>query len=182
MRRTGLAIAAALAGTPGLAQDAGRASDRALAPLVSCRQTPDPRARAACYDAALDQLQQSVANRQVVIVDHDQAVQDRRTLFGFGAREQPVPKPARPPKNAVAARAAPEEVVEIDSTIVAATQTNYDQWVFRLATGAVWRTTEGSAIPVAPRAGTKVHIHRSIMGGYLMRVGSYRAVRALRIG
>ena len=181
MRRTGVALAAALLAGAAPAQDAGRASDRALAPLVACRQTADPRARALCYDAALDRLQQSVASRQLVIVDHEQATQDRRTLFGFGAnRTLSEPKPAKVAK--VQARAVPAEVVnEIDTTVVSAAA-NGEFWVLRLATGATWRTIESSNIVTTPKAGTKVHIQRSLMGGFFMRVGNSRAVRAARVG
>lgn len=186
MKRAILLVAAMTGmAAPVWAEEGGRAADRVLAPFLSCRQNRDVAARAACYDAALDTLQGQVGARQVVIVDHDQAVQDRRTLFGFGAdhgAQPPRPvKPARPVATARAAKPVSEELNEIDSTVASSQPYGYDQWVIRLATGAVWRTTE-SGLPIQPKPGAKVHIHRGVMNGYLLRVGSSRAVRAMRVG
>lgn len=185
MRQAGAVWAIALwvaVSTPAAAADSGRASDRALAPLVACRQTRDPAARAACYDAALDALQQSVAARQVVIIDREQSDQDRRASFGFSAtHDVERPKPAKPEPVAKAPRKAPiEAVTEVDSTVVSAQPYGYDQWTIRIATGATWRTTE-SGIAIAPKPGTKIHIHRGVMNGYLLRVGTNRVVRAMRV-
>lgn len=173
---------AAVAGAPAGAQDVGgRAADRVLAPFIACRAQRDTAARAACYDAALDRLQGQVTARQVVIVDHEQVQQDRRTLFGFsGNRGLEAPKPPKPAAPPRAARASAEDVAEIDSTVTSAQPYGYDGLLIRIATGATWRTTEGG-IPVPPKPGTKIHIHRGVMNGYLLRVGGYRAVRAIRV-
>jgi hypothetical protein len=183
MKRTAWALGiAALACVPAGAQETGgRAADRVLAAFIGCRQQRDPVVRAACYDAALDRLQGQVAARQVVIVDHEQVQQDRRTLFGFApGHAADAPKPAKPIPTPKAARPPAEDVAEIDSTVVSAQSYGYDQYQIRIATGAVWRTTE-SGLPAAPRPGTRIHIHRAIMNSYLLRVGGYRAVRAVRV-
>lgn len=183
MKRTAWSLGiAALACVPAGAQDGGgRAADRVLAPFITCRQQRDPAARAACYDAALDRLQGQVTARQVVIVDHEQVQQDRRTLFGFSpGHAQEAPKPAKLAPAPRAARAPVEDVAEIDSTVVSAQPYGYDGLQIRIATGAIWRTTEGG-IPIPPKPGTRIHIHRALMNSYLLRVGSYRAVRAVRV-
>ena len=182
-----VAMAGLLLAGPAAAQEASHAADRTLAPMVACRGIADSAQRAACYDGALNQLQGRVTDRQVVIVDHEQVKQDRRTLFGFGpAHKAAEPKAPPPPKLAKAARgsraAAPtEDLREIDSTVASASS-NGEFWIIRLATGATWRTTEASNITVAPRAGTKVHIHKSPIGSFFMRIGNARAVRAVRTG
>ncbi len=178
-----LGMALAMLAAPAGAEDNGRASDRALAPLVACRPMPDPRARAACYDAALDRLQQAVAARQVVVMDREQVHEDRRAMFGFNGGGAPARLAAvKPPKLPKAARAAPaEEVEQIDSTVASMTQYGYDRWTIRLATGALWRTTEGG-IPIAYKPGTNVHIRRGIMGSYIIRIGKARPLKAMRVG
>lgn len=173
----GMIILAALAGAPVAAADDRHAADRVLSAMLACRATPDPRARATCYDAALDHLQQQIAARQVVIMDREQVAADRKSEFGFGGEAPHIPAP-----RAVKIKPAPgeEEVVAVDSTVASAAPYGYDQWTIRLATGAVWRSTE-SGIPAQPRTGAPVHIHRGIMGSFLMRVGNFRAVKAIRI-
>ena len=165
--RAGILMALLLAGPAFAAEDRGRASDRALAPLVVCRPIPDSRARAACYDAALDKLQQSVADRAVVVMDREQV----KASFGFGG-SQPLPKSA-------AARALPEQVQEIDSTITTVQSLGYDNWAIRLASGAVWRTTD-SALAFPPKVGATVKIRRASLGGYIMVLGRNQTVRVLR--
>jgi len=162
MARIGMAAGAAALALPALAQDSGRPADRALAPFVACRPLADPRARALCYDAALDRLQQAVAERQVVIVQRD----ERRAVLSL---------PATSP------RAAPVLPARIDSTIVSATVTGYDRWIIRIASGTIWRTTE-SGLSVVPRPGLEINIRRGALGGYLMQIGKGRSVRAERIG
>jgi hypothetical protein len=167
-------FAALVVGVPAsvIAQDSGKASDRALAPFVACRQIPDVRARALCYDNALDRLQHSVAGREVVIVDKQQANEDRKSLFGFNAANR---MPA-----ARAVRPADAEVAAIDSTVSGARQSGYDRWDIRLANGAIWRTLEAGII-VAPKNGEEVHIRRGALGSFMIRIGKSRAMRAIRV-
>jgi hypothetical protein len=166
--RAGIALAVLMAG-PALAADekGGRPSDRALAPLVACRPIADPRARATCYDAALDKLQQSVADRAVVVMDREQV----KASFGFGG-SQPLPR-------SVAAKALPEPIQEIDSTVTTVQSLGYDNWAIRLASGAVWRTTD-SALAFPPKVGATVKIRRASLGGYTMFLGRNQTVRVLR--
>ncbi|UAK24920.1 hypothetical protein [Sphingomonas nostoxanthinifaciens] len=155
------------------AQDSGRASDRALAPLVNCRQTADPRARATCYDAALDTLQQAVAARRVVIVDREQVAQDRTVGFGVLVPERRLPSAPRRPSI---------DPVEIVSTVVSVSQYGYDQWTIRIASGAVWRTIETGLVD-PPKPGAEIRIRRAAMGSYMLKIGRYgHATRAIRVG
>lgn len=161
-------ILALLLGGPALAaEDKGRPSDRALAPLVACRPIPDPRARALCYDAALDKLQQSVADRNVVVMDREQV----KANFGFGGT-QPLPK-------SPAAKAQPIQVDEVESTITSVTSYGYDNWGIRIASGGLWRTTD-SALPFPPKVGATIRIKRASLGGYVMYLGNNKAVRVIR--
>ncbi len=157
-----------LAGPAQAADDKGRPSDRALAPLVACRPIPDVRARALCYDAALDKLQQSVSQRTVVVMDREQVKAD----FGFGG--------GKPLARSPAARVAmPEGVDEISATVVSTSSYGYDLWDIRLATGAVWRTTEAS-VAFPPKQGQTIQIRRGILGSYTMMVGR-RALKVKRV-
>jgi hypothetical protein len=163
-----LALAAIVAlPAPALAQ----AADRVLAPFNACRPIGDVQRRAACYDAALDRLRNAVTERQVVIVDKQQAAADRRTLFGLGgsATERRIaPVASEPPVQA------------IDSTVVSARSVGYDLWAVRLATGATWRTTEAWGA-LSPKTGQPVRIRRGLMNSYTIRIGNSRALRAVRV-
>lgn len=165
--RAGIALALLL-GAPALAaEDKGRPSDRALAPLVACRPIPDPKARALCYDAALDKLQQSVVDRNVVVMDREQV----KANFGFGG-SQPLPR-------SPAAKAQPIQIDEVESTITAVTSYGYDNWGIRIASGGLWRTTD-SALPFPPKVGATIKIKRASLGGYVMYLGNNKTVRVLR--
>jgi hypothetical protein len=167
-----------LAATPGWTQ--GRPSDRALAPLVACRPIADVRARAACYDSALDRLQQSVAERTVVVMDREQVKEDRKTSFGFASGQALARVAAPKPTRTTRAVAKVEDVAAIDSTVVSVAPFGPDRWTIRIATGALWRTSEpGTAL--APRPGMAVHIRRGVMGSYMMRVGDSGPTRAKRV-
>lgn len=166
--RAGILMALLLAGPASAAEDKGRASDRALAPLVVCRPIPDPRLRAACYDAALDKLQQSVADRNVVVMDREQVKQD----FGFGG--------GPPPKRIANARSIePITVQEMASTIASVAPYSYGMWVVRLANGAIWRTSD--SMDSSPRTGAEVHVRRGALGSYVMFIGKSQSVRVKRV-
>jgi hypothetical protein len=172
-----LVFAALVVGVPAsvIAQDPGKASDRALAPFVACRQIPDVRARALCYDNALDRLQHSVAGREVVIVDKQQATEDRKSLFGLNAALQ-----MTEPQHKRDRRAREPEVNAIDSTVTAARRSGIDHWTIRLATGAIWRTLE-PGITSPPAIGDVVQIRRDALGKFMMRVGRSRSMRSMRV-
>ena len=157
-----------LASPAAAADEKGRPSDRALAPLVACRPIADVRARALCYDAALDRLQQSVTERTVVVMDREQV----KANFGFGGGLPLARSPA-------AKVPQPEPVEEINATISVVTSAGLDLWNIRLTTGALWRTTDQS-VAFAPRQGQTVQIRRGILGSYTMTVGR-RSVKVKRI-
>ena len=116
-------------------------------------------------------------------MDREQVHEDRKTMFGFNGAEAPARIAAvKPPKAAKATKAArAEEVQEVDSTLVSMSPYGYNRWTVRIATGAVWRTTEEGASS-ASRPGTEVQIRRSIMGSYIIRIGKARALKAIRVG
>jgi len=176
VRRKALLIAGAIAALPGTAWAQSGGAARALAPLVACRGVADPRAKANCYDAALDKLQNAVAGREVVIVDKQQNNEDRKALFGFNAERQ-----LEEPAHARRERGPREpEVDSVDSTVALARRTGIDHWTIRLANGATWRTLE-PGITSAPDVGDPVHIRRDALGKYMMRVGKSRSMRAIRV-
>lgn len=157
-----------------IAQDSGRPSDRALAPLVACRPIADPRARALCYDGALDRLQRAVGDRRVVLIDREDLSSDPRFAFGLdGPGHTTRARPARK-------SAAGQEGRSIHATVVAATATGYGLWTIRLSTGAVWRTIESGL--TNPRPGAEVHIRAGVLGGYLLWLDGGLPIRAIRVG
>jgi len=169
------AVLIALAMLSGVARAENGGAGRALAPLNACRVLADPRAKASCYDAALDKLQGAVDKREVVIVDKQQDNEDRKSLFGFNAErtlEEPRVKRDRAQRE--------PDVEQMDSTVALSRRTGIDHWTIRLANGATWRTLE-PGITSPPQAGDQVHIRRDALGKYLMRVGKSRSMRSIRV-
>lgn len=144
-----------------------------LQAVIDCRRQTDSAARLACYDAAVQRLEQAEAAGEVVVVDRAQVREARRQIFGFSV-------PAldlfgRGGANAPAA----ERVDQLEGVVESSSIGRDGKRVIRLQGGAVWRQFGNEEVRV--RRGDPVLITRGLIGSYFMRVGSQPGVRVSRV-
>ncbi|MBS0333685.1 MAG: hypothetical protein JSS35_13035 [Proteobacteria bacterium] len=177
-----IAVAAAVAGalaapvltSPALAAPAAGAAERAaqLQALTECRKVSDPTQRLACYDKAAAALDEAEAKGDVVVVDREQARKVRKQAFGF----------TLPSISLFERGEKSEDVASTESTIAEARRLPTGRWQVKLADGGgTWVQIDATEIPIDPKAGDHVKIHRATLGSYLMAIGNQREVKVHRV-
>lgn len=164
------AILVAALAVPAVAAPADDVSDRVLATFAACRALPDPAQRGLCYDRAYDGVRSRLASGDVVITD----AAHRQAQFGLRSVT------AKQSGSARAGAPVPIALNEIDSTIVATRPYGVDMFTFQLADGGVWRTADGGPDPQLAR-GTKVHLKRALLGGFLLQPEHGRGFKVIRV-
>lgn len=165
-----LVAAAALAGTPALAQDKAAARAATLQKLTDCRKVAESAARLACYDAAAAEIETAEAKGDIVVVDREQARAVRRQAFGF----------SMPSLTLFERGEKAEEVDTVTAKVASASVNGAGKWVIELEGGAIWVQIDANEVPLTPKAGDAVRIRRAALGSYLMSVKNQRAFRARR--
>jgi hypothetical protein len=139
--------------------------------MLDCRALTDNAARLACYDAAAGVLDQAEKAGDIVVVDRDQARAARRQAFGFSL-----------PSLSMFERGESKEELENLATVAKRAYRGGDnKWRVELEDGAVWAQTDNEPLPRGAKAGSKVEIRTTTMGGYFMKIDGQRAVRAQRV-
>jgi hypothetical protein len=156
----------------------GMSADARLKLMLRCNAITEQVARATCYDDAA---------RQALAVEPVPA--------GKAAKAAPVPAmtPAPPVRaadttfGADTMRATSRTKVEeapasrtINGRLVSRDDNGTGYLVFNLDSGMRWQMTEKSEFDL-PTTGDTVTIRRTVLGGYLMDVGSRSAVRVVRL-
>ncbi|MFD1949194.1 hypothetical protein ACFSGX_00260 [Sphingomonas arantia] len=151
-----------------------------MAEFAACRGRTEPDARLACFDAAAAKLATATANRDLIVLDRQDVVETRRSLFGFslprialfGGRDG-----ARDP-----AAVAREDIAELDTTITRVQSLGNGKYQLTLAEGGTWRSTEPWTGAKLPEAGSKINVRRASLGSYIFKLPGGRAVRGMRVG
>ncbi len=169
----GLACAALLAG-PADAQERGKSapppSPELFEALEACRGIADGAQRLACFDATSAELSAAVDSKQIVVVEEKEVRKTKRSLFGFRLPDLSIFGGNDNDS---------EEDKTLNTTIKSLGKAGGGRWNIGIPEGAVWQTTE--AMTFNPSVGDEVEIKSGVMGGYFLRVGKKRAVRAKRI-
>jgi len=170
-----LAIAAvSIVGAPVAAARPQLAKPATLQALNTCRAITEDSARLACYDKAVPALTDAVGSGDVAVIDREQMLKTRRSLFGFTLPDLPLLR-------GNGGKDEPE-LKKIASTIVSSSGLADGRYRMTIAdSDAVWETTENSDSLSAPRSGQKVAIEKGALGAYFIQVGSQRWVRARRL-
>lgn len=141
--------------------------------LEACRKVTNDSERLACYDRAVPALTDAVSSGDVAVVDREQMVRTRRSLFGFTLPDLPL---------LGGGRKGEPELKKIASTIVTASAIADGRYRMKIAdSDAIWETTENSDSLSPPRSGQKVTIEKGALGAYFIQVGSQRWVRGRRV-
>jgi hypothetical protein len=169
----GTVVALALA-VPAQAQDRNRPapppSPELFEALEACRAIADNSQRLACFDSTSASLSAAVDSKQIVVIEEKEVKKTKRSLFGFrlpdlsifGGNENDT-----------------EEDKTLTTTIKTLGRAEGGRWNIGIPEGAVWQTTE--SMTYNPAVGDTVEIKSGVMGGYFLRVGKKRAVRAKRV-
>jgi hypothetical protein len=159
-----LAVGAALAATssplPGSVQR-----------LLDCRSTAEVPARAACYDAAVDEFARLVASGEVLVVDKERVAAVKRQAFGFSL----------PSLNFFERGDKPTQLEEITAVASRAYRQGDGRWAVELEDGAVWAQTDDERMDHDPHAGSKVQINKAALSSFFMMIDGQRSLRARRI-
>lgn len=167
------AIAMAALCLSGAASAAPPPEGAQLTVILECKSQADERVRLRCYDDAVAALQRATANGSIIVVDREDVRKTRRSLFGFSL-------PKLPFFGGDDSQQDQPDIIE--AQIVSARGVGYGKWVIVLEGGARWQTTEASSGLTDPKPGLMVTIKKAALGGYFLKVGKGRAVRAMRVG
>lgn len=171
---TGAMVIASLLAAPATAQERKKSppppSPELFESLEACRAITDNIQRLACFDSTSAKFSAAVESRQIVVVEEKEVKKTKRSLFGFrlpdlsifGGNENDS-----------------EEDSTLTTTIKSLGRAEGGRWNIGIPEGATWQTTEG--MTYNPKVGDALEIKSGVMGGYFLRVGKKRAVRAKRI-
>lgn len=166
-------VSAILVAAPIMADDQQDAPPKVYADLAACRALTEAEKRLACFDATAAAMEQARQDRELVMLDRVAVKKAKKSLFGF-------PIPDIPLLEGGDDEDEEEEITEITSTLASVRELGYGKWQFTIPDGGTWQTTESSQSIL--REGQTVTIKRSLVGGYMMKVGkgALRPVKRLK--
>ena len=138
--------------------------------LLACRSIQDSAQRLACFDRETAAVDQAINKRDMVLIDKQRVTQTKRALFGFSI----------PDFGGLFGGG--DEVKEISSTVVSASQNGYLGWTIKLADGSTWAQTDDAQLGLEPRKGDKVVVHRGTLGAFFLRLAGQPGFKVKRIG
>jgi hypothetical protein len=139
--------------------------------LLNCRSIQDSAQRLACFDRETAAVDQAINKKDFVMIDKQRVTQTKRALFGFSI-----------PDFGGLFGGGGDEVKEISSTVVSASQNGYLGWTVKLADGSTWAQTDDAQLGLDPRKGDKVVVHRGTLGAFFLRVAGQPGFKVKRIG
>jgi hypothetical protein len=141
-----------------------------LQKLIDCRSIHDSAERLACFEIQTANIDNAEANRDLVIIDRDQATKARKESFGLPAR----------PLVVGTAPALGEGVTDMTSKIRTAKLLNSNRWLFVLEDGARWYQAESKLLR-DPKPGQSIRIRKASLGGFLANIDGQTATRVRRL-
>lgn len=139
--------------------------------LLQCRSIQDGAQRLACFDRETAAVDQAISKKEMVLIDKQRVTQTKRALFGFSI-----------PDFGGLFGGAGDEVKEISSTVVSASQNGYLGWTIKLADGSTWAQMDDAQLGLEPRKGDKIVVHRGTLGAFFMRVAGQPGFKVKRVG
>lgn len=139
--------------------------------LLQCRSIQDGAQRLACFDRETAAVDQAISKKEMVLIDKQRVTQTKRALFGFSI-----------PDFGGLFGGAGDEVKEISSTVVSASQNGYLGWTIKLADGSTWAQMDDAQLGLEPRKGDKIVVHRGTLGSFFMRVAGQPGFKVKRVG
>jgi hypothetical protein len=172
----GIAALFLIAGPAG-AQDDGRVSSKIkssplIGKLETCTTITEDDERLACFDREVGALVGATNEGQIKVVQAEDIVQARRSLFGFSL-----------PKLGLFGNGDKEKIRRLESSITRVQRVSANEWHFWIADGdAQWRIKNMEIGFQPPASGDKVEFKPASMGTYWIRINGRTGVRGTRIG
>lgn len=142
--------------------------------LARCLTMTNDAERLRCSDVAARRLVEASRAREVVVVDQEEVKSTRRSLFGFQL-----------PRVGLFGSGGPDQggdVERLETRIIGVSQLGYGKYAITVEGGARWSTTEAWSGAPYPTVGATTTLRKGTMGGYFLKIGNARAVRAMRTG
>jgi len=165
------AFALTIAGSTSARGPVATGTPASMQRLLGCRSIQDNTQRLACFDRETAAVDQAINTREMVLIDKQRVTQTKRALFGFSI-----------PDFGGLFGGGGDEVKEISSTVVSASQMGYLGWTIKLADGSTWVQTEDVQLGLEPRKGDKVVVRRGTLGAFFLRVAGQPGFKVKRIG
>ncbi|WP_297696297.1 hypothetical protein [Phenylobacterium sp.] len=146
-----------------------KARAAAFQAVLDCRGIADNAQRLACFDAAAAKMGEAETKGEIVVIDRAQAAAAHREAFGL-----PVPS-----LSFLTRALRPEDVNRIEGVVESASADINGNWTFRLEGGAIWRQISGDLYR-PPKHGSKVAIRRGSLDSYLMNVDGQPSIKVHR--
>lgn len=170
VKLTALSMVLALPQTAAAQQVAPEAPAPQIDRLINCRSIADPQQRLACYDREAGAVAESLARKDLVVVDRDQVKKTKRTLFGLSI-----------PNLGLFDDDKETEVSQVEGEVARVARNGDGGFVFFLKDGARWSQIDSRPIALEPEPGDKVIIKRAALGSYMLSVNRQPSVRVQRI-
>lgn len=175
LRATLLIAGLALAPLPALAQGGESRADDLVSAIVACRAVAVEQ-RLSCYEQASTALIDARDRREIRIVDRAAVQRAKRSLFGFSLPHLNLFGTGKEDPRADS----DTDVREITSTVTSVRQAAHGVWVFSLAEGGEWQSISDSP-SFDPRKGDTITIKAGMLGHYIAKIGTARAIDVKRV-
>ena len=138
--------------------------------VIDCRKLEDSAARLACYDKAVDAMNEAESKGDLVTIDREQRRTLRRQAFGLSL----------PSLNIFDRGEKPEEASRITAKVTEAYRNREGRWVVKLEDGAEWRQIDYEEPSRPPHQGSTVVISRGVVGSFFMKIDGQPFIRVHR--
>ena len=163
----GLTLAAA---TAAVAAEPPSSPAPAIAAVADCRKIDDGAQRLACYDKTVAAMVEAENKGDLISLDREQRRAVRRQAFGF----------ALPAFTLFDRGERPEDLNRVEDVLAWASQDAAGRWTLRMQSGAVWRQIDDEFLSRRPRPGSKIAIHRAMIGSFMLSVDGQPGIRVHR--
>jgi hypothetical protein len=137
--------------------------------ILACADQADPKARLACFDAAVVKLKADVAEEQT----------RKRSLFGFAF---PLIGSDNDSDKAREPDLGPKEVTQITAKLSGSIKDGFGHVIMTLDNGQTWKVQDQTLVPLGAARANGVIISRNLMGGYYLSVvGQNNEISVTRI-
>lgn len=148
-------LAALLIGQPAKAEDKPKTSV-VFDKVAACRAIAAAEERLACYDREVATLDTAIGEKRVAVVDREEVVQARQSLFGFKL----------PSLRLFGGGDESDELKEVDGVIASVRRLGDGRFSFTLQDGAYWVQTDDRFVAETVKSGTKVTLKKGTFGSF----------------
>ncbi|MEQ1617993.1 MAG: hypothetical protein ABL883_06575 [Terricaulis sp.] len=171
MRFLALTLMASFA-LPAAAQTAEESTPEALSAAYRCAEISEDAARLACYDRAINRLQEAETQGQIVAVDRAQAATIERDAFGFHLPSLSALIPSFRDADG-------ERTDNVEMQVERVVEHASGRHSFIMSNGQVWIQVESqSARNVRP--GDSIRVRRGALGSFILSAGRGASHRVRR--